>query len=125
MIRITHKGQFQPTFKFFNDTKIKLPSRIRAIFEKYGQIGVMALQQATPIRTGETASQWGYEIDGTKLIFTNDHIVGNGIPLAILIQYGHGTGTGGYVQGIDYINPALRPIFDKIADDCLREVANL
>lgn len=125
MITFKHKGQFTPTFKFFDEAKTKLPSRIRMVLAKYGQLGVTALQNATPRRSGKTAYSWSYEINGTSLIFTNSNTVGNGVPVAILIQYGHGTGTGGYVQGIDYINPTMRPIFEKIADDCLREVANL
>lgn len=125
MIRFKHHGQFKPTFKFFGDSKSKLPSRIRSVLIKYGRLGVQILEAATPKATGETAASWNYVIEGTKLIFTNSNIVGHGVPLAILIQYGHGTGSGGYVQGIDFINPAMRPIFEQIANECIREVATL
>jgi hypothetical protein len=87
---------------------------------RYGQEGVNALASATPTDTGETANSWTYEIIRDKssysLIWSNTNVV-NGRPVAILLQYGHGTGTGGFVQGSDYINPALRPIFDRIANE--------
>lgn len=92
---------------------------------KYGQRGVDALARNTPTRTGRAAASWGYIVEKTrsayKITWTNDDVEG-GVNVAVIIQYGHGTGTGGYVQGIDYINPALRPIFDQIADDVWREV---
>ncbi len=93
--------------------------------EKYGQMGVDALAAATPVDSGLTAQSWGYEIkqdgDGVIITWTNSN-VNNGVNIAIILQYGHGTGTGGYVQGIDYINPALKPVFKHIADDAWNEI---
>ena len=93
--------------------------------ERYGQAGVEALRAATPIESGATASMWNYEIqnDGktVRITWTNDNI-NDGVNIAVIIQYGHGTGTGGYVQGRDYINPALHSVFDKIADEVWREI---
>ena len=95
------------------------------VLEKYGQEGVAALESATPRDTGLTASSWYYEIervDGqTSITFYNSNIQ-NGIPIAIILQHGHATGTGGWVQGRDYINPAIQPIFDKIAQKAWEEV---
>ena len=122
MIRFRQKGDFHKTEKFF-----KHASRfdVQKILEYYGMAGVNALASATPRDSGETASSWGYEIqagrNGASITWTNKH-VNNGVNIAIILQYGHGTGTGGYVAGRDYINPALQPIFDKIADDAWREV---
>lgn len=93
--------------------------------EKYGRRGVEALASGTPEDSGETASSWTYEVkhEGDKYTIewynTN---VNNGVPIAIILQYGHGTGTGGYVQGRDYINPRMRPIFDQMADEVWNEV---
>lgn len=96
-----------------------------AILDRYGREGVAALEAATPIDTTLTSTMWRYEVQRTRrsvqLVFFNDNIV-QGIPVAILLQYGHGTGTGGYVEGIDYINPALRPIFDRLADEVWKAV---
>lgn len=101
---------------------------IRTILEKYGREGVSALSASTPIRTGTTANSWGYVIttnrNGYSIKWTNSNVVG-GVPVAILLQYGHGTGTGGYVQGRDFINPAMQPIFDKLAEEAWREVTNI
>lgn len=91
----------------------------------YAQQGVNALATATPIETGLTAASWGYEItvdgDSVKIQWTNNHI-DDGVNIAVILQYGHGTGTGGYVSGYDYINPAIQPIFDQIIDDIWRRV---
>jgi hypothetical protein len=93
--------------------------------EQYGQKGVDALASATPKDSGETAHCWAYKIERksgkVSIVWSNTNVV-NGSNIAVLIQYGHGTGTGGYVQGRDYINPAIRPIFDKIADDVWKKV---
>ena len=95
--------------------------------DKYGKEGCDALAAATPRRTGKTAASWIYEIHrsegSVKIIWSNTNVV-NGVSVAILLQYGHGTKHGGYVQGRDYINPAIRPIFDKIAETAFREVSN-
>lgn len=100
---------------------------IRSIVEPYAQEGVAALSAATPVDTGLAASSWDYEIETSngkvKIIWTN-HDVENGFPVVIMLQYGHGTGTGGYVQGRDFINPAIRPVFDKIADGVWKVVTS-
>lgn len=98
---------------------------ISGILNKCGQEGVHALASATPVESGETANSWYYEVECSKtsstITFLNSH-VNKGVPIAIILQYGHGTGTGGWVQGRDYINPAIQPIFDRIADEAWREV---
>lgn len=95
------------------------------ILDKYGPIGVAALSNATPMESGLTAASWYYEVvhrRGYHAIHWHNSHVENGLPIAVLIQYGHGTGTGGYVQGRDYIMPAIRPIFEQIIADIIREV---
>lgn len=93
--------------------------------EHYGELGVKALSSATPKKTGLTADSWQYhiEVDGTKtrLVWTNSNTV-DGVNVAILLQYGHGTRNGGYVEGIDFINPAMRPVFQGFSDELWREV---
>ena len=122
ILTITSKGDFSKTYKFFrNASKLNFTN----ILNKYGSEGVRALASVTPVDSGETANSWAYEIssskDGATITWVNTNVV-NGAPIAILLQYGHGTGTGGYVQGRDYINPVLKPIFDKIANDAWKEV---
>ena len=93
--------------------------------DKYGREGVAALASATPIESGKTASSWYYEIknsNGSATISFYNSNVNKGVPIAIILQYGHGTGTGGWVQGRDYINPAIQPVFDRIAEEAWREV---
>ena len=96
--------------------------------DKYGRAGVAALASATPVESGVTAASWRYEInhnqDSVSISFYNDNI-NKGVPIAIILQYGHGTGTGGWVEGKDYINPAIQPIFDKITEDAWKEVTKL
>lgn len=123
MVKIKTKGSFKNTENFFAKSK-NLGSNFKAIMEKYGQQGVDALRNATPQSSGLTANSWYYTIQNWGISFCNSNVK-NGVPVVILIQYGHGTGNGGYVQGIDFINPALKSIFDKIADDCAKEVKNL
>lgn len=98
------------------------------VLDRYAQAGVLALQSATPVESGETAYSWDYKITQKgstfKITWTNSHVV-DGIPIAILIQYGHATRNGGYVEGKDYINPALKPIFDKIAEEAWKEVVDV
>ena len=124
MIRITTKGDFNNTFRFLNKMS---KFQINKILEKYGQMGVEALRSATPIDSGKTAESWGYEIsigkEGATIYWTNTN-QNKGVYIAVILQYGHGTGTGGYVQGVDYINPAIRPVFDKIAEEAWMEVVN-
>lgn len=122
MVKFRHRGNFNNTEKFFN--RVTKRSYLD-ILNKYGEMGVAALSAATPVDSGLTASSWSYEIRGsaneTELIWTNSNVNKN-VNIAIILQYGHGTGTGGYVQGRDYINPAIQPIFDKIADEVWEEV---
>lgn len=124
MITIKSKGSFKNTEGFINKIlKRDLYSRLNA----YGREGVEALSSATPLNSGLTASSWYYEIIKSSNFVTirwlNSNIV-DGIPVVILLQYGHGTGTGGYVQGYDFINPAIKPIFDKIANSVWKEVTS-
>jgi len=125
MITIRHKGNFNKTEKFL---KALQKQEFLKHLDQYGREGVKALTDATPINSGETATSWGYELDykqgRVELWWTNSNVV-DGVNVAILIQYGHGTRNGGYVEGIDYINPALKPVFDKIADKVWREVKKL
>ena len=125
MIGFRQKGDFSNTTKFLN--RIKHGADLR-VLDKYGNEGVAALSSATPVDSGLTAKSWYYKIertgDKTSLLFCNSNIQ-NGVPIAIILQYGHGTGTGGWVQGRDYINPAIQPIFDKLAKDAWREVTKL
>lgn len=94
---------------------------------KYGEEGVAALSAATPVDTGLTAASWAYEIqsgpNGIQINWIN-HNINKGVNIAVILQFGHGTGTGGYVQGRDYINPAMRPVFDNIADSAWKEIVN-
>ena len=125
MISFTQKGDFSRTFDFLKRAKEK---NVIHILRKYGQEGVNALTSATPVDTGLTASSWYYkvEVKGTlaTLSFCNSNI-NNGVPIAIILQYGHGTRNGGWVEGRDYINPAIQPIFDKIAKHAWEEVTKL
>ena len=121
MISLTSKGDFRKTEKFMKNARTK---KLMSILKQYGEEGVAALMVATPLDTGRTASSWRYEIkvenNCIRLVFHNDNIQ-NGVPIAIILQYGHGTGTGGCVQGRDYINPAIQPVFDKIANSAWKE----
>lgn len=118
------KGDWSETEKWLN--RIKDFKNAGKVLDKYGREGVAALSAATPVDTGETASSWSYEVvqrpGSTALVFTNNSKTSTGIPIAILLQYGHGNGRGGYVQGRDYINPAVQPIFDEIANKAWKEV---
>ena len=101
--------------------------KIEKILEKYAVMGVSALASATPVDSGVTANSWGYEIittkEGATIHWTNTN-QNKGVYIAVILQYGHGTGTGGYVQGVDYIIPAIRPVFDKISEEAWMEVVN-
>lgn len=125
MIKISQKGDFKKSITYME--KLKEAIRLNA-FDKYGQEGVSALSSATPVDSGETASSWYYKIERTKntisITFYNSN-VNKGVPIAIILQYGHGTGTGGWVEGRDYINPAIQPIFDKMAEEAWKEVTNV
>ena len=125
MITFRHKGNFDKLTIYLE--KAKKTARLGDL-DKYGRKGVAALASATPVDTGLTASSWYYEIkhqNGVVVLnFCNSNI-NNGVPIAIILQYGHGTRNGGWVEGRDYINPAIQPIFDQIAKDAWREVAEL
>lgn len=98
---------------------------LRSVLDKYGRLGVEALSKATPVDTGKTADSWSYEIEKTREGYTigwKNSNVNHGVSIALILQYGHGTGTGGYVQGIDYINPAMQKVFQELADDAWKEV---
>lgn len=125
MIRFWHRGDFSKTNKYLRD--VKEAARVK-ILEKYGERGVSALSSATPVDTGLAATSWYYKVsrDGTesRIEFFNSDIE-NGFPVAIMLQYGHGTGTGGWVEGRDYINPAIQPIFDELAEEAWKEVTRV
>lgn len=125
MISFRQKGDFSKLTRFLE--KAKNVVRIGDL-DKYGREGVAALSSATPVDSGLTASSWYYKVEHTngsaKINFYNSNIQ-NGVPIAIILQYGHGTGNGGWVQGRDYINPAIQPLFDKIAENAWREVTKL
>lgn len=125
MISFRHKGDFSKLTRYLERAKnaVRLGD-----LDRYGREGVAALSSATPVDSGLTASSWYYEIvrkEGSVSIVFNNSNIQNGVPIAVILQYGHGTGTGGWVQGRDYINPAIRPIFDRIANDAWKEVTKL
>lgn len=125
MIKFKQKGDFKKTAAFMEKA---LNLFNRSLFDKYGEEGVQALQEATPKDTGLTAASWSYEIvkrDGSVSIEFHNTNINEGIPIAIILQYGHGTGTGGWVEGIDYVNPALRPVFEKIAENVWKEATKV
>lgn len=125
MITFRQKGDFSNLTRYLERAKevIKLGD-----LDKYGQEGVDALSSATPVDSGLTASSWYYKIEnknGSAIISFYNSNVNNGVPIAIILQYGHGTNNGGWVEGRDYINPAILPIFEKIANDAWEEVTKL
>ena len=122
MISFRQKGDFSKLTSFLEKAKesVKIGD-----LDKYGREGVAALSSATPIDSGKTANSWNYEItnkNGSVTISFNNSNIQNGVPIAIILQYGHGTKNGGWVQGRDYINPAIQPVFDEIVDKAWREV---
>lgn len=125
MITFRQKGDFSKLTRYLE--RIKEAAKIGDL-DKYGREGVAALASATPVDTGKTASSWNYKIErknGSVAITFNNTNINNGVPIAIILQYGHGTRNGGWVEGRDYINPAIQPIFDKIAESAWREVTRL
>lgn len=126
MISFSSKGDLDIALKYLK--KIKDISDRETAIKQYGDQGVEALRSVTPKDTGLTADSWYYEIerdgDKVKIKFKNSNIK-NGVPIAIILQYGHATGNGGYVQGRDYINPVIRPIFDAIANEAWKEVTEV
>ena len=125
MISFRQKGDFSKLTHYFE--RVKKTARL-SILEKYGREGVAALSSATPVDSGETASSWYYKVtsenDSAAISFYNSN-VNQGVPIAIILQYGHGTGTGGWVEGRDYINPAIQPVFDRIVNDAWKEVTKI
>lgn len=122
MISFKSRGSFANTTKFLKQLH---KMNIDEILNQYGEEGVAALRNATPVDSGLTADSWYYEIEranGKISIRWNNRNVNKGVNIAVILQYGHGTRNGGYVQGRDYINPALQPIFDKIANNAWKEV---
>ena len=121
-----HRGDFLKTETFLKRNRNLRKIQV-SVIESFAQQGVEALRNATPKDTGETADSWYYEIQQDKrnlsLVFKNSHIE-KGVNIAIILQYGHGTRNGGYVTGIDYINPALKPLFDKLAEGLWKEVTS-
>ena len=122
MIRLTCPGDYKNVDRWLKKLSTK---RYLRLLSKYGQMGVDALSAATPIDTGLTAASWSYEIEvkdnSVEIHWTNTN-VNKHVNIAIILQYGHGTGTGGWVEGRDYINPAMRPVFDQIAESAWKEV---
>ena len=123
MIRLESKGDWAQTKSWFR--RVGRNDYIRQVLEHYAPKGVAALASATPARSGLTAASWSSEVrvgsGKSEIIWTNTN-VNSGVNIAIILQYGHGTGTGGYVAGEDYINPAIRPVMDQIADDIMKAV---
>lgn len=125
MIEFTEKGDFNNTVRYLNKLK---SDQVSAILNRYGSLGVNALSNATPTESGRTAASWYYTTVARKgyysIRWSNSHIE-DGVPIAVILQYGHGTRTGGYVQGRDYIMPAIRPIFEQIAAEAWTEVTKV
>ena len=125
MISFRQKGDFSKLTRFLEKAKNAVPL---GDLDKYGREGVAALSSATPMDTGVTANSWYYKIvnkNGSVTISFYNSNIQNGVPIAIILQYGHGTRNGGWVEGRDYINPSIQPIFDRIANDAWREVTKL
>jgi hypothetical protein len=125
LITFRQKGDFSKASQYLE--RLKEAAKL-GVLDKYGREGVAALASATPTETGLTASSWTYEIErkgnSVSIVYKNSNI-NKGVPIAVILQYGHGTGTGGWVQGRDYINPAIQPVFDRIADEAWKEVTKI
>ena len=123
-VKFEVSGGFTKTERFLNRMKRR---EYLTVLDEFGRDGVQALRNATPVDSGATAEAWDYEIKRTRnyteIVWTNSNI-NDGVPIAVILQYGHGTGTGGYVQGRDYINSAIRPVFDKIAEKAWKVVTS-
>ncbi len=122
IISVKIKGDWKKTSRFFHKA---LSRKYMDVLEGYAELGLKALREATPVDSGETAAAWDYAIESrdgvTKLVYTNSHTK-NGVNIAILLIYGHGTRNGGYVEGNDFVSPALRPIFQELADSMFKEI---
>lgn len=122
MITISQSGDFKHIEQFLDRMKKR---DVRQVLNKYGKLGVDYLSEDTPVDTGETASSWSYEVEtgnGRHEIYWSNSNVNNGVNIAIILQYGHQTKNGGYVQGVDYINPALAKVFEQMANELWEEV---
>lgn len=125
MISFRHKGDFSKATRYL--VNVKKAVEVKDL-DRFGKAGVAALESATPFDSGNTANSWYYEIEhkkGTSVIRFCNSNVQNGVPIAIILQYGHGTRNGGWVEGRDYINPAIQPIFDEIVKNAWGEVTKL
>ena len=125
MIRFRHKGDFNKVSRYLE--KVKNVAK-RSDLDRFGREGVAALASATPVNSGKTANSWYYEVEykrGSATISFHNSNIQNGVPIAIILQYGHGTRNGGWVEGRDYINPAIQPVFDNIANEAWKEVTKL
>jgi hypothetical protein len=125
MISFTQKGSFKNTERYLSKLQ---KAELFAVLNKYGSIGANLLSNATPARSGLTAASWSYTIvqrPGYYSIRWHNSHIEDGVPIAVILQYGHGTGTGGYVQGRDYINPAVRPMFEEMANKAWEEVTKI
>lgn len=128
MLTVRQKGDYAKLTRYLVNNKRRIKQIVQHQLDKCGKAGVAALESMTPVDTGLTAKSWYYEIehkDGVSSVTFYNSNLQNGIPIAIILQYGHATGGGGWVEGRDYINPALQPIFDKLAKDAWKEVTNL
>lgn len=126
LVKVSYKGSFNKTQSFLRKAG-QTNDMVRGVAEKYGKMGVEALSQATPVDSGKTAESWDYEVDVVKntvdLVFTNSNN-NHGVYIVPLLQYGHGTRNGGYVQGRDFINPAIQPVYEQMADEVWMEVTS-
>lgn len=122
MVRLRVRGEYKRTAKYLDNLSRLTHS---SIFDKYGKLGIEALEQATPVDSGITANSWSYTVlhngDTVSISWSNSH-TNKGVNIAVIVQLGHGTGTGGWVEGRDYINPALQPIFDELLQSMISEV---
>lgn len=127
-MRITfrHRGNFSKLSRYFNKL---IDSRTAGKLQKYGEMGLEALKSATPVNSGLTASSWSYEIEATdtgySVVYSNSNVVNGWFNVALMLDVGHGTGTGGWVEGLNYIDPAIQPVFEKMAHDLWLEVTSL
>lgn len=125
MIKFTQKGDFSKITQYLEKQR---SSNRKRLLEKYGALGVKYLSEATPKDTGMTSNSWGYSVNSSKdkmsIEWSNSNVE-NGVPIAIILQYGHGTGTGGYVQGRDYINPAIQSVFDEMSKELWEEMTRV
>lgn len=125
MVKIKAPGKWKNTRKFLEKVG---QNDVHEILKKYAEAGALALSKNTPVDTGKTAQSWGYELTTARgyaeILWTNTNII-NGVNIAVILQYGHATNNGGYVQGRDYINPAIQPYFDKIANEAWEEITSL